>query len=328
MNLFGHGGWFERAEGSLVVFTLFTQLAVGAFCVLLVNDYLKRRAEEALYRRFTRVGTALLAPITAVGILASLTHLGRPEYAYRALSRLSTSWLSREVWMFSLFFALVAVYSYLWYRQIRDAELRRGVGVVTALAGLIGVYITARLYMLPARPVWNHYSTIATFFSTAFLLGPLAVATVYDLYWAYLRRRANRDRQSGGNGHRGDSAWGVARAEEIVRQHHRYLAWTLIAAATSAAVSLGLHVAYLARPDPRLGGSWQLTRGMFSGLLWGNAALSIGLPLLAAVALLWLSRRRAPLPISNALVAGTFLAALAGESMGRALFYLTAHPLF
>ena len=46
---------------------------------------------------------------------------------------------------------------------------------LTVLCACIGVMCSARIYMVPARPAWNSRYTLAEFFSTALLLGPLFV---------------------------------------------------------------------------------------------------------------------------------------------------------
>jgi formate dehydrogenase iron-sulfur subunit len=49
------------------------------------------------------------------------------------------------------------------------------VGLLTVLFGVIGVTCSARIYVVPARPAWYSGYTIAEFFATAVLLGPLFV---------------------------------------------------------------------------------------------------------------------------------------------------------
>ena len=74
-----------------------TQLAVGAFVVDLVAP--SGGQPSALRRRRGRWPSALVA------LGASVLHLGRPRYAYRAVLGLRHSWLSREVVAFGAFAA-------------------------------------------------------------------------------------------------------------------------------------------------------------------------------------------------------------------------------
>ena len=146
----------ETRDWSLVVFTVLTQAAVGAFLVLQVLRYLsdRRRAREGM--RATddgpgahRAGDAALGgssetgregPATAderyagrdaavpllivlvvlsAGLFAALFHLSTPLQAARAVVNLSTSWLSREIVFGSLFAALLGAMA---WREWRGAD--------------------------------------------------------------------------------------------------------------------------------------------------------------------------------------------------------------
>lgn len=72
------------------------------------------------------------------------------------------SWLSREVLLFSLF-AVAATAS----------VAVPGMSALAALLGLAGVTASAFIYLVPARPAWNSKRTIADFYLTSLLLGPL-----------------------------------------------------------------------------------------------------------------------------------------------------------
>jgi DMSO reductase anchor subunit len=54
-------------------------------------------------------------------------------------------------------------------------------GSLVAVFGIAGIYSSARIYMVPARPSWNNARTPIAFFSSAFLLGPLA--TLFLFAW-------------------------------------------------------------------------------------------------------------------------------------------------
>src|SRR2546423_5864951 len=83
------------------------QLSVGAF----VGDFLLRvlsnRGSAGPFDAVVAVAAGLLA------LGASVLHLGRPRYCYRAVIGLRHSWLSREVVAFGGFNGLAAVYALL-----------------------------------------------------------------------------------------------------------------------------------------------------------------------------------------------------------------------
>lgn len=320
--------WLHEAQYSLVVFTLFIQAAVGAFWVLLVSDFLKRKAPDQVQDAFTRIGTSILIPMTAVGLLFSTTHLGRPQFAWRALKHFQTSWMSREIWVTGAFFGLIALYTYLWWKRVEDAELRRLVGVMTGLVGALAVLTQAMIYTVPGRPMWNHWSTLLLFVASVLILGPLAVATAYSFAWGRFI-----DLKEG---------------EETVRRSHRRLGITLLAGAITYAVGLCGRVHYLAAgaaeaastpgaPGKAAVGKetvktalqiGQAVMEQNSGMLTLQAALGVAVPALLAVALWALHKRGASLKLCNGLIAAGLSLALVGELAGRALFYLTGRPWF
>lgn len=318
--------WLHNAQYSLVLFTLFTQASVGAFWVLLVSDFLKRKAPDAIQDAFTRIGTYILVPLTAVGLTFSTTHLGRPIYAWRALRHIDSSWLSREIWMFSLFFGLIALYTFLWWKRVADAELRRHVGVVTGLVGILAIVSQVMVYQIPGRPTWNHLSSFPLFGASGLILGPLAVAAVYSFAWGRMV-----DLQEG---------------EATVRRSHRRLGITLLSGAVIYAVGLLWRMHYLAfgayQAEAAVAGKAAVGAATVkTALVLGQqvmeanrlmlglqAALGIGVPALLAVTLWLLHKRGASLKLCNCLIAAGLGLVAVGELAGRALFYLTGRPWF
>ena len=109
----------------------------------------------------------------AVALAASLLHLGRPTKAVKALRNLRRSWLSREVALFPAFSALSFAYAALWLAP--GASTGRGGGGRAwprSPSEPAGVYASGRIYLVPARPVWNSGRTLVSFFATALVTGP------------------------------------------------------------------------------------------------------------------------------------------------------------
>lgn len=156
----------EHPHWTLILMTVFTQLSVGAI------------ASVAVLQAGARLATPHLivagVVVTACLALASSTlHLGRPIYAFRALSGWRRSWLSREVLFFSLFSAATVLYALLLWTGSAASET---VGIGASCLGLAGVYASARLYRVAARPAWNSMHTILEFGLSTSLTGTLAAA--------------------------------------------------------------------------------------------------------------------------------------------------------
>lgn len=157
-------------EPSLIAFTLLTQLAVGLLWVWVALRwiYLDAAARTA--------GLPLLAvgPLAALGMLASLLHLGRWLRAWRALANLRGSWLSREILLGLAFLGGWLVVLVLELDQRVPTPARAALATVVGAIGLGLLYAMARVYRLRTMPAWDSARTFGSFLLTALLLGGLA----------------------------------------------------------------------------------------------------------------------------------------------------------
>jgi len=161
----------EHPHWPLVFMLVLTQLSVGAFAVLWLLDLLGQ-GDGLTLAALTSLGLA------GISLGASTFHLGRPIYAWRALKGLRRSWLSREVLTLSLFAGAAGAFAGM---LLFDLPLRSAAGLFTTLAGIAGVMCSARIYIVPARPAWHSPYTIAEFYMTALLLGPMLVGMLAAL---------------------------------------------------------------------------------------------------------------------------------------------------
>ncbi len=156
----------EHPHWPLVWMTVLTQMAVGAITSMAASQAIARTSVA----RVPAVGVVLIA-MCALG--ASTLHLGRPIYAFRALSMWRRSWLSREVLFFSLFAGAASGYAgLLWLGSTWSAAS----GLIAAFTGAVAVYASARLYKVAARPAWNNAHTFFEFFGSAAFTGTLLAA--------------------------------------------------------------------------------------------------------------------------------------------------------
>jgi DMSO reductase iron-sulfur subunit len=173
----------EHAHWSLVFMTTFIQLAAGALAAVVLSGH------------SGPIALALLLGLTAFSLNISVTHLGRPAYAWRALKMWRRSWLSREVLGFGLFFVFLAAATALaWvpvlapllaaHRLAGAQWMATHAGTLPAMvlvfdalaivAGFAGVIAGAYIYLVPARPAWNMIHTPVDFLLSAAMLGSAA----------------------------------------------------------------------------------------------------------------------------------------------------------
>jgi anaerobic dimethyl sulfoxide reductase subunit B (iron-sulfur subunit) len=161
-------GWEEMP---LVVFTLLAQMAVGGVWAMLWL------LPDAKLQLLPLLGIGLCL---GIGMIASFAHLGTKRNAWRALSHLRKSWLSREL-LFTLLFAAG------WAASLGLTLLHVEFPPVLWLTALLGVeliHCMSKVYRLHSIPVWDTWRTEARFFLSAALLGTLGMVPV--LAWLHV----------------------------------------------------------------------------------------------------------------------------------------------
>jgi Fe-S-cluster-containing dehydrogenase component/DMSO reductase anchor subunit len=166
----------QHAHAPLAVMLTFTQLAVGLLATArllplpanVAGDFLS----TAMYyvtipsgHAAQLVGLALLF----TGLGASVLHLGQPTRAWRFFLGLRTSWLSREILVFSSF-APLAMAALLWPSS---SVLRAAI----ALVGVIGIGCSAMIYIDTHRRFWSPLPTSVRFLGTALIAALIPIHT-------------------------------------------------------------------------------------------------------------------------------------------------------
>ena len=296
-------------DWALIAFTILVQMSVGSIWVLLLAHLFaaRKHGAEAADRLSDRALYALI-PVIALGFLASLFHLGNPFSAYRAVTNVGTSWLSREILFGVIFAVLATVYAFMQWRKIGSGGLRNVIAWLAGIDGLVLVYCMARVYMLEAQPAWNTWATPVSFYATAFLLGVLAMGAAFVANYSYMQRK-----QPGC-------------ADEQCTLMRETLRWIALAAMILLGVELVVLPVYLVSVASASTAGYA-TIELMSG--------SLGWLLILRVALVFLGAGVFGLFLyQNATSAGkekaigniaylAFIVVLASEVLGRVLFYIS-----
>jgi Fe-S-cluster-containing dehydrogenase component/DMSO reductase anchor subunit len=173
----------------LVVMLVLTQLAVGAMsaetlATLLFDVRWLSYAEAA--RAWLALGIAFLA------LGAATLHLGRPQYAFRAILGVRRSWMSREIAAFGVFSGVATAYALsvapasafvelaalspsaaAWLRRL--SSFRVALEVAAVFAGLFAVFSSVMLYHATGRQLWHVGRTSMRFFGSTLVLGLCAL---------------------------------------------------------------------------------------------------------------------------------------------------------
>jgi len=148
----------------LVLMLVLTQLSVGAFVVdALVRLLVPAQPQPMHAVAAMAIGLAALA--------ASVFHLGRPLYAFRAVLGLRTSWMSREIVMFGLFAGAAITYAAATLAQVGTPAQRDVLGWAVAAIGILGVACSVLIYHVTRKAWWSAPLTGFKFVMTMALLG-------------------------------------------------------------------------------------------------------------------------------------------------------------
>jgi DMSO reductase iron-sulfur subunit len=302
-------GWglakLSTRENPLVVFTLVSQAVVGAFALLflapLFGVELLSAARQPIAYPALMFG---LIGIQTFALVLSTMHLGRPHRFYRAFNNLRWSPVSREVAGIAVFYNLLGVYTLLtavpvltnWLPTGTVAAVAKAVGWAALVAGIAALWFMQRIYRIPARPFWNHWQVLTSFYGNMLTLGGVTVAAVVSVVGLF-------------DGH------GFAGVPGL-------LAAAMFAGLVLEAIGLVMH----ARDLKRLGGEgavshYEQTRTFGHSYLARNIALAVAALMAAALTL-----TGAAGVVGLLLWLPTALLVVAAGVVGRMLFYALVIP--
>jgi formate dehydrogenase iron-sulfur subunit len=155
------------AHPPLAVMLVLTQLSVGTFLVELAGrTFLSGRLAGAAS---PGNGIVVLA-LALLALSASVLHLGRPAYAYRAVLGFRHSWLSREIMGFGAYASLAAAVAGARFSGVHGAPLA-GLEALVAVAGVVGVACSVMVYAATRRTWWRGFTAGWKFGLTAVVCG-------------------------------------------------------------------------------------------------------------------------------------------------------------
>lgn len=155
-------------ELPLVIFTVLAQSAVG--CWLIFTFVLCRENNQASCNYLNKAIFVLLA-LLGIGFISSVLHLGMPLRAFNSLNQVGTSMLSNEIASGALFFALASLYWLLAVLGKMPQSLAKLWLILTALVGLVFMYMMNNLYHISTVPTWNTALTSWHFYLTVVIGG-------------------------------------------------------------------------------------------------------------------------------------------------------------
>ncbi len=159
-------------EWPLMIFTVFGQCVAGGFIVLALA-LMKGDLRPDTQQRIINSMFGLWV-LMGIAFIASTIHLGSPMRAFNSLNRVGASALSNEIASGSLFFAVGGIGWLLAAMKKMPSALRMLWLIVTMILGVIFVWMMVRVYnSIDTVPTWHTVWTPLSFFLTLFIGGPL-----------------------------------------------------------------------------------------------------------------------------------------------------------
>ncbi|MDD4730568.1 MAG: dimethyl sulfoxide reductase anchor subunit [Desulfovibrio sp.] len=156
------------SDWSLVLFTILMQTAVG---MLVISEVARFVAPQGAPRKLAWQAPVACG-ISALGLLASLSHLGTPTHSFFTIFNVGSSWLSREILAVGGFFGATLLLVLL--RRKNPANHFWALSGAAMFIGLVAVFIMSKVYMLETIPVWDTSGTALSFYGTMLLAGAVA----------------------------------------------------------------------------------------------------------------------------------------------------------
>ncbi len=150
-------------EAPLVLFTVFTQAAIGlsvwATFFLFLYPY-------DIYLFAPAIPGVALVILTA-GLISSIFHLGHPLGGIRSMANLKFSWLSREILAFGAYGASLVIDLVLQLNGVSFLPIQ----IMVCLCGMVALYASSRIYQNSGYPALNNFIPMLLFAGTSILLG-------------------------------------------------------------------------------------------------------------------------------------------------------------
>ncbi len=262
-----------------------------------------QEADRMSDRTLFAIGAVLI-----LAMLASLLHLGNPVNAYRAVTNLGMSWLSREILSLVLCLILGGVFLIMQWRKISTFAVRNVIAWAAAICGVFLVYSMANLYMLETQPTWNSVTTPISFVVTTLLLGLLAIGAALVANYAINLKKAED----------------CAEAQcDLLRSTIRWIAIAAIVLLGVEFVVIPLYMGGLAGKGGVAINSLNMMVGELSSLLILRLVLAFLGAGIFAVFLYQYANSPGHEKVMGNLVYGAFALVLVAEVLGRYLFYAT-----
>jgi len=317
-------------EWSLIIFNIIGDLSVGAFIALGLAHFYAARKHSAQHADLLSTRALLvIGPLLLLGMLAVFGHVGNPERVFNMLSNLDTSWLAREVAAYGAFLVVGGAFAILQALTLLSPERQQQINQTTSgflpklrillawIAALVGIFFVLSAAMIYYDPRlasrqtgWAHIYTPILFFVDTGLLGSLVLGVGFVANYLWLRGRKHIEPAS------------LAIQESLLRDVIKGISFASIALIGVLFVAIPIYLVYLgANPNPLNAQILRMLYTDFAAHWFLRLFLAFTGAGVLAIFIAYLSERSQRQRLLYLLVVLAFACVLAGEVIGRYLFY-------
>jgi DMSO reductase anchor subunit len=160
-----------RPALSVILFTVLSGAGLGLFALIALAHI--TGSGSALTPSMQLAGGMLALALVAAGLVSSTFHLANPKNAWRAVTRMRTSWLSREGVLSLLFFPVALGYLAAAYLGL-PGTWQTALGLAGVLLAWATLFSTGMIYAcLKTIPQWNDRLVPAGYVANGHLSGAL-----------------------------------------------------------------------------------------------------------------------------------------------------------
>ena len=166
---------------SVIFFTVSSGAGYGLFAITCIYNAIN--PDNALGIQGVLIASAIALVLITLGLISSTFHLANPKNAWRAFSRVRTSWLAREGLLAVLFYPIAGLYVLTVWKNIGGYHWLVIISVLAALWAITTIFSTGMIYAcLKTIRQWHNALTPVNYILLGVMLGGLIFLLVVAMY--------------------------------------------------------------------------------------------------------------------------------------------------
>jgi DMSO reductase anchor subunit len=166
---------------SVIFFTVTSGAGYGLFAITCIYNSVSQT--NPLGAHGVLLSSAIALGLITVGLISSTFHLANPKNAWRAFSRVRTSWLAREGLLAILFYPVAALYMFTVWKDVGGYNWLVIISMLSALWAITTIFSTGMIYAcLKTIRQWHNPLTPINYILLGAMLGGLMFLFIVSMY--------------------------------------------------------------------------------------------------------------------------------------------------